>query len=387
MALDPGLAEAHAAKAFLAFELSKPDEASVHFRRAIEINPNYAQAYVWMANMGQFASQEEAFAAREKAVRLDPLSPLINYSYINALLVRNRLIEADEQIEKYASIDPKGAMVLRGVVSSLGGNWANYILVYLEVANSGTEDLTYRRGAIEDMMWHLGAIGLEDEALRMADGENFMLQMWLGDPQAAVAMARAQLEETPDNLGAQISMGHALAHAGQYPEARPWLEQGWHFFSRINLEWSFSSGFGLFAQALIAVLRDAGDTAGASQILKEFTEYIHRYRDAGIVLTRWDTSMDYLEGIAAYLAGERDTGLALISKAAEDGYWIRPPAAFQLSMYQDPGFAAILEKQRVRQARERAKLLAVVCNNNPYATVWQPTEETCQRYFSELGSN
>ncbi len=383
MALDPGLAEAHAAKAFLSFEQSNPDEARVHFRRAIEINPNYAQAYVWMANMGLFSSQEEAFAGREAAARLDPLSPLSNYSYIGALLARNRLEQANQQIEQYESIDPKGAAVLRAAVSSLGGHWASYILEYLELASGGSEALTYSWGAAEDMMWQLAAIGLEDEALRMSDGDNFEVQMWLGDPEAAIALAQAGLKDDPDNIGAQLNMAHTLAHAGRYQEARPWLEKGWHFFGRITLEWGNSSFMGHIAQALIATLREAGDVAGANRVLAEFRDYVHQYRDAGIVMTGRDTSVDFLEGIIAYLAGERDKGLALISKAAEEGYWIRPPAAFQQTMYQDPGFAAILEGQKVRQAREREKVLAVACADDyPYAAVWQPTEETCKRYYS-----
>ena len=105
-------------------------------------------------------------------------------------------------------------------------------------------------------------------------------------------------------------------------------------------------------------------------------------REAGSVLTDWVDSVDYQEGVAAYLAGDHETGLALMSKAADDGYWIRPPGAFQESMYQDPGFVPLLEQQKVRQAREREKLLEVVCTDHPYAEVWQPSEETCEQYLS-----
>jgi hypothetical protein len=173
-------------------------------------------------------------------------------------------------------------------------------------------------------------------------------------------------------------MGSAFAAAGHYAEARPFLEKGWHFLSRFNVDWGYSGFLWDTAEALIAVLRDAGDGAGANQVLAEFRDHVRRYRDAGIV----GEDMDYADGIAAYLAGERDTGLALISQAADEGHWLPPPRAFQQAMFQDPGFAPILERQKARQARERAKVLAVVCNNNPYATVWQPTEETCKRYFS-----
>jgi hypothetical protein len=49
-------------------------------------------------------------------------------------------------------------------------------------------------------------------------------------------------------------------------------------------------------------------------------------------------------------------------------------------MYQEPEFVLILERQGVRQARERDRVLSIVCNDNPYATVWQPAEETCESY-------
>ena len=68
-----------------------------------------------------------------------------------------------------------------------------------------------------------------------------------------------------------------------------------------------------------------------------------------------------------------------MAKGAMDGYWVKPPAAFQQALFQDPGFAPILERQRIRQERERRKVLAVVCENNPYAAIWQPTSETCQQ--------
>ena len=35
------------------------------------------------------------------------------------------------------------------------------------------------------------------------------------------------------------------------------------------------------------------------------------------------------------------------------------------------------------QARERNRFLSIVCTNNPYADVWQPAEETCDRFAAE----
>ena len=100
-------------------------------------------------------------------------------------------------------------------------------------------------------------------------------------------------------------------------------------------------------------------------------------------LQQFGSSVDYQDGIAKYLAGNHDAGIALIAKAADDGFYVSPPAVFQEKMYQEPEFVAILEKQKHRQARERKKVLDIVCNGNPYAEVWQPTEKTCEQHFSD----
>jgi hypothetical protein len=90
--------------------------------------------------------------------------------------------------------------------------------------------------------------------------------------------------------------------------------------------------------------------------------------------------VDYEEGLAAYLAGEHERGLSLIAKAAEDGFFIMPWEAYLQGLYDDPGFAPIRAKQEARQAREREKFLAIVCNDNPYGAFWQPAEGTCEQF-------
>jgi hypothetical protein len=98
------------------------------------------------------------------------------------------------------------------------------------------------------------------------------------------------------------------------------------------------------------------------------------------------SSIDYQEGLAAYLAGDHKTGLALIANAIEDGTFIPQSEAYLQVLYDDPGFAPIRASQEARQARERNKLLAVVCTDNPYEEVWRPAGGTCERFAAE-GSN
>jgi len=383
LALDPTLAEAHAAKAFFALETSDPEEQLAEFRRAIEFNPNYAIVYFWMASWGLASSHEEAFAYLETAIRLDPLSTPINIGYIKALIARNRLADADRQLDKYALTDPRGAAIWRGVRSSIGGNWANYVLAYLEAATAGPEEIAYGSVGLEKMIFHLDFIGLKNEARRLARDNDVAVYIGTDSPETQVRQAQERLGKYPADYEAQIAVSLALANAGRYAEARPYLEHHWQYIAGSQVSWDWSETKAEIAVALIAVLRDAGDEAAANQVLVQFRQDLNRFREAGIVLTQSDKSVDYREGQAAYLAGEREAGLALMSKAVEDGYWVKPPKSYQLAMYQDPGFIEIIKKQKSHQAREREKVLGVVCNNNSYSAVWQPARATCARFHSK----
>jgi len=137
---------------------------------------------------------------------------------------------------------------------------------------------------------------------------------------------------------------------------------------------------------LIAIRRDAGEEAGVGELVAAMRDNVRRYREAGIIrVYSFYHSVDYEEGLAEYLAGEREKGLALIAKAAEDGFYIRPNQAYLQVLYDDPGFAPIRASQEARQAREREKFLAVVCTDNPYADYWQPAEGTCERFAAASG--
>ena len=77
--LDPGLAEAHTSLALITENFDYDWEtAEKEYRRAIELNPNYATAHHWYAEylslQGRFS---EALAESERARELDPLSLII----------------------------------------------------------------------------------------------------------------------------------------------------------------------------------------------------------------------------------------------------------------------------------------------------------------------
>jgi serine/threonine protein kinase len=106
--IDETLAEAHTSLAFL---LSWFDwdwaSAEREFRRAIELNPNYATAHQWFAMTLRALNRTfEAVQEIEKALELDPLSLIINTAAGNVYLSAGREDKAVEQAEKVLDMDP-----------------------------------------------------------------------------------------------------------------------------------------------------------------------------------------------------------------------------------------------------------------------------------------
>jgi hypothetical protein len=206
----------------------------------------------------------------------------------------------------------------------------------------------------------------------------------MGRPEDAVTTVEARFAEGQIDLRVRHDLELALAGSGDYAHARPILEEKWQ---RSGERVTCCNRFRIdSAAALITIRRNAGEDAEADELLAALRDNVQRYRQAGITGSKLVFSVDFEEGLAAFLAGEREQGLALIARAAEDGYFILPGEAYLQTLYDDPGFAPILASQEARQARERNKFLAIVCTDNPYEEVWQPAEGTCERFAAEGGN-
>jgi TolB-like protein/Flp pilus assembly protein TadD len=381
MALDPTLAEAHAAAGMLLALQWNLEEALAHYEQAIRINPNYAIVYNWMglilASLGLY---EENFAVHETGLQLDPLSITSRSNYVAMLIGRNRLDAAARELEKLASVSPATYATRSGFLTSVGGKWANAALGNLDSLRIDPESVLVRRFLAPS----LAAIGLEKEAITVSRHPPPAVLSRLGRSELAVRTAEVRLAEDPVDLRVRHDLGLALASAGDYARARPILEEMWQRAGkRVTCCYLFSS---YSAAALIAVRRDAGEAAEVGELLAAIRDNVRRYREAGIMRAGIYFDVDFEEGLAAYLAGEYEKGLALIAKSAQNGFFIWQSEAYLQALYDDPDFAPIHASQEARQARERKRFLDIVCNENPYEAVWQPAEGTCE-YFAAAGGN
>lgn len=100
LALDDSLAEAHTSLAFVTLYYDRDwAKAEREFRRAIELNPNYANGHHWYAEFLSLEGRhQEAITESERARELDPLSNIIN-TWVGSRYFFAR--QYDKAIEQY----------------------------------------------------------------------------------------------------------------------------------------------------------------------------------------------------------------------------------------------------------------------------------------------
>ena len=376
LALDPKLAEAHAAKGLLLMQRNAWGEAVIALEQAIQINPSYSLVHTWMRNtLVELGRYEDAFSTNEKALILDPLSKPAISNYLQDLIATNRLGDADWELEKIATIYPDIYAVWQGALKAVGGEWAYVALGSLDALLIVPKGTIYRNA----LSFGLAIIGLDQEAFTVSEEVPAYVFSLLGRPLDAVSKAEEFKAKDPTYPYYSIELGRTLAAAGEYARAKPILEKMWQQYDRrITVGDSFTIAQ---ATALIAARLKVGEEARVGELLAAIKDNVRRYREAGITRIA-----DYEEGLAAYLSGEHERGLALLSRAAENGYFILPKEAYLQTLYDDPGFTPILANQEARQARERKRFLDIVCTDNPYVAVWQPAVGTCERFAAEGGN-
>jgi eukaryotic-like serine/threonine-protein kinase len=106
--LNDSLPEAHASRAMALAIAMKWTEADAEFRRALELNPNYATAH-YFYGFSVLAPQKRIDAALEEfrtALSLDPLSSIVGTNYAVVLMYAHRYPESLAQFQKVLERDP-----------------------------------------------------------------------------------------------------------------------------------------------------------------------------------------------------------------------------------------------------------------------------------------
>jgi TolB-like protein/DNA-binding winged helix-turn-helix (wHTH) protein/tetratricopeptide (TPR) repeat protein len=109
LALDPGLAEAHNSNAYVKLYLDWDFAGAERgFRKAIELNPSYATAHQWYAELLSFEGRrEEAIAEMRTALDLDPLSAVMHHQAGQTYQQARQYDQAIQEYQNAIALDPQ----------------------------------------------------------------------------------------------------------------------------------------------------------------------------------------------------------------------------------------------------------------------------------------
>ena len=144
--LDPNIAEGHAALALVEFYYDwNWKESEQEFRRAIELNPNYATAHQWY---GYFLTAmlrfPEAVEQAEAAQQIDPLSLSINTTLASRYRHAGRMDDAIRLAQRTLEMDPNfvPAHFSLGAVYEDQASWQQALDEYKKVIELSPDDPT-----------------------------------------------------------------------------------------------------------------------------------------------------------------------------------------------------------------------------------------------------
>jgi len=112
--IDSSLGEAHASLGMINTNYDWDwSAAEIQYRRAIELNPNYANAHQWFAlHLAHMARFEEAMSEVRRAQELDPLSLPIMATVGSILFYQREYDHAVDELSKALEIDPNFGPIL-----------------------------------------------------------------------------------------------------------------------------------------------------------------------------------------------------------------------------------------------------------------------------------
>jgi tetratricopeptide (TPR) repeat protein len=371
LALDDRLAEAYTSLGFIELYRSDYEAAEVTFKRALELNPNYARAYHWYAVLLRDSLERyaEALELIKKAAELDPRSPIIlQYVGIGFASV-GRFGESLAWSHKSIEIDPDFAV---------GYYWIG--LHYWTAKGQVDEAVRWLRKSVSldpgnpDNSAYLGRLFLDLGDLDRAEywiersielgpekfGPNFAMELfhlYRGDLSSALEYGRRAFE-TEDPWAFQLhSFEPVRVHelrAGRYLEARAAFER---IAPELLNEDSPRIGNRNYRAAidLALISSKTGEQERADWLLESSLQYIQQIPRLGWYGYRISDVQIYT------LQGEKQEALLALQRAINEGwreswwYYLKYDPTLE-SLHDEPEYQAMVAEIEADMAAQLARV-------------------------------
>lgn len=373
--LDDQLGEAYAVLAILQLNRYEDGAAAQRsLKRALELNPNNANAHLWYGELlvGE-GRVEEGLAHQGMAFELDPLSPVVNLNFGMSLRGLGRFDEAMSLFETAVQSDPD----FPGAYERIG-ELNRYVYGRFDEAV-----VWQRKGVALDPDEPMGSLflgfiyldlGDADEAERwftrmrkivpsgffLADAVLEPLHIFRGEEAAALDVARKTLEFEP---GAPYSLAHIRTHeleAGRYAEARALYEQAYPDLLN-DAEPIIHGGNYEAAVDLALVLIKTGEQERADALLERSLAHMRTEPRLGVA------GYGIRDVLAYTLQGNKKKALDALRQAIDLGwrtswwFYLEHDANLE-SIRDEPEFQAMVEEIKADMAAQLERVRTMEAN-------------------------
>jgi tetratricopeptide (TPR) repeat protein len=178
-------------------------EAEKEFRRAIQLDANYAQAHIKYANLLAATGRlEEGIEEAKRARELDPLNLLLNANFAYSLYLARRFDDAIEQCQKTLEMEPR------------------LLLCHWHLFSAFWQKKNYEEALLELKKFFFSLH--ESSKVPAAIEKGFVESGYRG---AMLAAAREQEAQSESRYISPVTISEFYLHADQEEQACTWLEK------------------------------------------------------------------------------------------------------------------------------------------------------------------
>ena len=371
--LEPGLPEAHGARALQLMQRREYKAAIAHAQRALELNPSYADAVNWLnisySGLGRYKESAETL---ERLLDIDPLSIVGRFNYASALGSRGEFARAHTLADSIAAQSPVASYIARGQIAcDFEGEFAGALEWLLKGWALEPAD-SFTNGYVA---WVLGTLGLDVEAQRLRRDMRHWAYSGAAEWSQAISLLRASLEADPSNPEINVNLAQVLHLSGKVAPAQELFED---LLAQAGGGLVYDPAFGSPLPTARAAFgrKLLGDDQGAAALFEGVRTDLGERGRAGMHDGLYYRTAAVIEAAV----GEAEAALENIAKAIGAGHRER-------SLPFEPAFASLLREPRFLElqarlesllAHETEKALQTLCLDNPTDGKWQPLPETCE---------
>jgi TolB-like protein len=345
--LAPNLAHAHAA---LAMVQDLPPELDGELRKAVQLDPNDAEAWGWLANAMQNQNRlKDALVARNRAVEIEPLWYWTASNKIGTLGMLRDWKGIDEEVARVEQIGDSVTLAkVRAQAANMTNRPGDMMRILLQLRTAHPEEASWIDDRIFAPAMQLGYV---DQALAAWHQPSYVGQNYRGTPDSPEVIRRDfphAIDIWTDGDEAAALYGRLLPKHGRFREYLGYYDGAFKSPEELFATWQYNPGnFLSTAPTIAADLRLAGRGEEADKILRHAEEMLGPALKNGLV------GPDL--AILAYLRaaeGRDNQAVALLGRAVADGEL--PDRRWQATDIADePCFARLVNRPDFQAIRRR----------------------------------